>query len=108
MRGTAKEVGQRPWSTRPFSSLATHDPFTEPFTDIEEASAIVKLDGQEHGPFQLHRQRNQPGLRHSMHIFTPVGEYETVLSFKKKGDPATHTFAFTYRIWDRKDLSTPD
>ena len=43
-----------------------------------------------------------------MHIFTAAGEYETVLSFKKKGDPAKHTLAFTYRIWDRKDLSTPD
>ena len=92
------------WLRWRFISLAT----SEPFTDIEEASAVVKRDGQEYGPFQLRGQRNQPGVRQSMHIFTAAGEYETVLSFKKKGDSTTHTLAFTFRIRDRKDISIPD
>ena len=92
------------WLRWRFTSLETD----EPFTAIEEAQAIVRRDGQEYGPFELRGPRNEPGLHQSMHIFTAAGDYETVLSFKKKGNPTTHTLAFTYHIRDRKEFSIPD
>ena len=92
------------WLRWRFTSLETD----EPFTDIELAHAIVKLDDQEYGPFELNGPGNQPGLQQSRHIFTAAGEYEAVLSFTKKGDPTPHTLAFTYHVSDRGDLSIPD
>ena len=80
----------------------------EPFDDIEEAVAVIKKDGKEFGPFEPRAARNDPGLIQSRHIFTVAGDYDAVLTFKKKGDPEPYTITFTYRVNDRRDLQFPD
>ncbi len=79
----------------------------EPFGDLEEARAVIKRDGKEYGPFDARRARRDPGMLQTRHIFTAPGEYEVVLTFKKKGSPEVHTIAFAYRISDRRDLEIP-
>ena len=79
----------------------------EPFGDLEEATVVVKRDGTEYGPFDARGARREPGLFQTRHIFTAPGEYEAVLTFKKKGSPEVHTIAFAYRIRDRRDIEIP-
>ena len=79
----------------------------EPFADLEEASAVITRDGKEHGPFSARQSRRDPGVLQTRHIFTAAGEYQVVLTFKKKGSPAVYTLAFTYRINDRRDIEIP-
>ncbi len=79
----------------------------EPFGDLEEASAVIRRDGTEYGPFDARRARRDPSRLQTRHIFTVPGEYEVVLTFKKKGSPEVHTIAFAYRIRDRRDIEIP-
>lgn len=79
----------------------------QPFADLEDLRAVVKRDGKDYGPFQGRTSARDAGLVQTLHIFTAPGDYEAVLSFKKKGDPQVHTIAFTFRIRDRKELEIP-
>lgn len=72
-----------------------------------QAQATVTRNRKPFGPFEARGVRGQAGLLQTMHIFAEAGEYDVVLTFKKKGDPQTHTIAFTYRIRDRKELRIP-
>lgn len=79
----------------------------QPFADLETLSAVVKRDGKSYGPFTGRMTAREPGVVATQHIFTNPGEYEAVLTFKKKGDATTHTVAFNFRIRDRKELEIP-
>ena len=85
------------------SSLADE----EPYTDLQEAEAIIKHDGEEFGPFPVRGSRRDPGLYQTRHIFTAEGEYESVLSFRKGEEEEVHTVDFTFRIRDRSTLEIP-
>ena len=79
----------------------------EVYTDLQDAEAIIKRDGEEFGPFRLRGSRRSPGLYQTQHIFTVGGEYESVLSFRKGEDEKVHTVDFTFRIRDRATLEIP-
>lgn len=79
----------------------------EPFGNLEELSAMVKRSGKDYGPFTARTTAREPGVVATQHIFTAPGEYEAILSFKKKGDPQKHTIAFNFRIRDRKEFEIP-
>ncbi len=85
------------------SSLADE----EPYTDLQDAEAIIKRDGEEFGPFPVRGSRRNPGLYQTQHIFTAGGEYESVLSFRKGEEEKVHTVDFTFRIRDRATLEIP-
>lgn len=79
----------------------------QPFADVEQVRATVKREGKDYGPFDARVSPRDPGLAQTVHIFTAPGEYEAVLTFKKKGDAQVQTVAFTFRIRDRKELEIP-
>jgi hypothetical protein len=79
----------------------------QPFGDLEELRAVVKRAGKDHGPFDARMSRRDAGLAQTTHIFTEPGEYEAVLTFKKKGETRVHAIAFAFRIRDRKELELP-
>ncbi len=79
----------------------------EAYTDLQDAEAIIKRDGEEFGPFRVRGSRRNPGLYQTQHIFTVGGEYESVLSFRKGEDEKVHTVDFTFRIRDRATLEIP-
>lgn len=80
----------------------------QPFADLEQPiSATVKRDGKDYGPFVGRTSPRDLGLVQTQHIFTAPGEYETTLTFKKKGDAQTHSIVFTFRVQDRKELEIP-
>ena len=79
----------------------------EVYTDLQDAEAIIKRDGEEFGPFRVRGSRRSPGLYQTQHIFTVGGEYESVLSFRKGEDEKVHTVDFTFRIRDRAGLEIP-
>ena len=80
----------------------------EPFTELEEVSAVITQNSREFGPFEARAARRDPGLRQTRHIFSAPGEYEVVLTFKKTGDPTIHSVTFTFSIGDRGSLTIPD
>ncbi len=79
----------------------------EVYTDLQDAEAIIKRDGEEFGPFRVRGSHRNPGLYQTQHIFTVGGEYESVLSFRKGEDEKVHTVDFTFRIRDRASLEIP-
>lgn len=79
----------------------------QPFGEVEEPRATVKRDGKDYGPFDGRMSQREPGLVQTSHIFTAPGDYEAVLTFKRKGDAQVHSIAFTFRIRDRKELEIP-
>ena len=79
-----------------------------PVTNRSDATAVVRRDGKEYGPFEARPARREPGLVQTVHIFSAAGEYEVVLTFRKKGDPKVHSVAFSYRIRDRRELQIPN
>ena len=85
------------------SSLADE----EAYTDLQDAEAIIKLAGEEFGPFPVRGSRRDPGLYQTRHIFTAEGEYESVLSFRKGEEEEVHTVDFTFRIRERATLEIP-
>ena len=85
------------------SSLADE----EAYTDLQDAEAIIKRDGEEFGPFPVRGSRRDPGLYQTRHIFTAEGEYESVLSFRKGEEEEVHTVDFTFRIRERATLEIP-
>ena len=85
------------------SSLADR----EAYTDLQDAEAIIKRDGEEFGPFPVRGSRRDPGQYQTRHIFTAAGEYESVLSFRKGEEEEVHTVDFTFRIRERATLEIP-
>ncbi len=79
----------------------------EAYTDLQDAEAIIKRDGEEFGPFPVRGSRRDPGLYQTRHIFTADGEYESVLSFRKGEAEEVHTVDFTFRIRERATLEIP-
>jgi len=79
----------------------------EAYTDLQDAEAIIKRDGEEFGPFPVRGSRRDPGLYQTRHIFTAGGEYESVLSFREGEEEEVHTVDFTFRIRDRATLEIP-
>ncbi len=79
----------------------------EAYTDLQDAEAIIKRDGEEFGPFPVRGSRRDPGLYQTRHIFTAAGEYESVLSFRKGEAEEVHTVDFTFRIRERATLEIP-
>ncbi len=79
----------------------------QPFGDIEEMTATIKRNGKTFGPFTGRMSPREPGVVATQHIFTSVGEYESTLTFKKKGEPTVHTVTFAFKIGDRKQLEIP-
>ena len=85
------------------SSLADE----EPYTDMQDAEVTITHDGDARGSFDLRSSRRNPGQYQTQHIFTAVGEYETVLSFRKGEEETVHTVDFNFRIGNRADLEIP-
>ena len=85
------------------SSLADE----EPYTDLTDTEVTITRGGEEFGPFPLRGVRGTPGQYQTRHIFTDVGEYESLLSFKKGEETEVHTVDFTFSINDRADLQIP-
>ena len=85
------------------SSLADE----EPYTDMQDANVTITHDGDELGSFELRSARRNPGQYQTRHIFTAIGEYETVLSFRKGEEETVHTVDFNFRIGNRADLEIP-
>lgn len=79
-----------------------------PFSELQDATAVIRRDGKEFGPFEARTVRREPGSVQTVHIFSAPGEYEVELTFRKEGDPKVHSIAFTYRIRDRRELEIPD
>lgn len=79
----------------------------EPYSDFQDASVLIKRDGEEFGPFQVRGNRRDPGNYQTRHIFTEAGEYESVLSFRKGDEETVHTVDFTFNINDRSTLEIP-
>ena len=79
----------------------------EPYTDMQDASVTITHDGDELGSFELRSSRRDPGQYRTGHIFTAVGEYQTVLSFRKGEEETVHTVDFNFRIRDRAELEIP-
>ncbi len=79
----------------------------QPFTELEDASVVVTFEGEEYGPFDLRPIRDMAGRYQTRHIFTAVGEYETLLSFKKGEETEVHTVDFNFLIGDRADMEIP-
>jgi hypothetical protein len=79
----------------------------EPYADFQDASVVIKRDGEEFGPFPVRGNRRDPGSYQTRHIFTAAGEYESVLSFRKGDEEAVHTVDFNFNINDRSDLEIP-
>ena len=79
----------------------------QPFSEIEEVTATIKRNGKVFGPFTGRTSPREPGVVATQHIFTTVGDYETTLTFKKKGESAVHTITFSFKIGDRKQLEIP-
>ena len=77
------------------------------YTDVQDATATVTRDGQPYGPFTVRPVRRDPGLYQTQHIFTAVGEYQSVLKFRKGQDPTVHSVDFTFRIGVRASLELP-
>ncbi|HEX9579630.1 MAG TPA: hypothetical protein VF970_00860 [Gemmatimonadales bacterium] len=77
------------------------------YTQLEDATATVTRDGQQYGPFTVRPVRRDPGLYQTQHIFTGVGEYQSVLKFRKGQDPTVHSVDFTFQIRDRATLELP-
>ncbi len=80
---------------------------SQPYTDLQDAEAIIKRDGEEFGPFPVRNSRRDRSLYQTRHIFTAAGEYESVLSFRKGEEEETHTVDFSFRIRDRSTLELP-
>lgn len=85
------------------SSLADE----QPYVDLEDAQVTIALDGAEFGPFALRQSRGDPSLYETRHVFTAVGEYDTVLTFRKGEEEQVHTVDFTFSIGDRSELEIP-
>lgn len=79
----------------------------EPYADFQDASVVVKRNGEEFGPFQVRGNRRDPGNYETRHIFTEAGEYESVLSFRKGDEETVHTVDFSFNINPRSDLEIP-
>ncbi len=69
---------------------------------------MIRRDGKEFGPFEARTARREPGLVQTVHIFSAAGDYEVVLTFRKKGVTKVHSVAFSYRIRDRRELQIPN
>ncbi len=67
----------------------------------------VKRNGKAFGPFTGRMTAREPGVVATQHIFTNAGEYEAILTFKKKGDATVHSVTFPFKIRDRKELEIP-
>ena len=85
------------------NSLATE----EPYADFKDAEVTITRDGETFGPFPLRGVRGTPGRYQTRHIFTEVGEYESVLSFKKGEEAEVHSVDFKFNINDRADMEIP-
>ena len=79
----------------------------EPYGDFQDASVVIKRDGEKFGPFQVRGMRREPGNYQTRHIFTEAGEYESVLSFRKGDEETVHTVDFNFNINDRGSLEIP-
>ena len=77
------------------------------YTDLQDATATVTRDGRPYGPFTVRPVRRDPGLYQTQHVFTVVGEYQSVLKFRKGQDPTVHSVDFTFGIQDRASLELP-
>ena len=66
----------------------------EPCGDLEDATVVITRDGKKYGPFDAKGVRREPGLLQTRHLLTVPGEYEAVLTLKKKGSPEVHTIGF--------------
>lgn len=78
-----------------------------PYTEFQDATAKITRQGQEYGPFPVRPVRREPGLYQTQHIFTEVGEYHSVLTFRKGQDQTVHSVDFTFRVRDRASLEIP-
>ncbi len=80
---------------------------SQPYTELQDAEAIIKRDGEEFGPFPVRGSRRDPGNYQTRHIFTADGEYESVLRFRKGEEETVHSVDFNFRIRDRASLEIP-
>ncbi len=79
----------------------------EPYGDFTDAEVTIMKDGEEFGPFAVRGVRGSPGQYQTRHIFTEVGEYGSVLSFKKGDDSEVHSVDFDFNINDRSSMEIP-
>lgn len=79
----------------------------EPYGDFADAEVMITKDGDEFGPFPVRGVRGSPGQYQTRHIFTAVGEYGSVLSFKKGEESEVHSVDFNFNINDRGMMEIP-
>ena len=79
----------------------------EPYGDFTDAEVMITKDGEEFGPFAVRGVRGSPGQYQTRHIFTAVGEYGSVLSFKKGDESEVHSVDFNFNINDRSSMEIP-
>ena len=85
------------------SSLAEEEPYTE----MSEAKVTITFEGESFGPFDVRAVRRTPGEYTTRHVFTEVGEYTSVLTFKKGEESTEHSVDFNFNIGNRADLEIP-
>jgi len=79
----------------------------QPYTELTGAQVRITKNGQGFGPYSLRGVRGSPGQYETRHLFTELGDYESVLSFKKGEEPTLHTVDFRFSINDRAELEIP-
>ena len=79
----------------------------EPYADFTDAQVTITRNGEAFGPFPVRGVRGTPGRYQTRHIFTEVGEYESVLSFKKGEETEVHSVDFNFNIGDRAGMEIP-
>ncbi len=79
----------------------------EAYTEFQGAEVLVTHEGTEYGPFAVGAVRRTPGTYQTQHIFTEVGEYTSVLSFRKGEEETVHTVDFDFELLDRSSMELP-
>ncbi len=79
----------------------------EAYSDMTDATVSISFEGEPYGPFDVRGVRRTPGQYQTRHIFTAVGEYTSVLTFKKGEESKSHSVDFNFRIGNRADLEIP-
>ncbi len=94
------EIQMLVWRVSTLSDRVAYDQMTD-------AEVTVSFGGETFGPFEVRPVRGTPGQYQTRHIFTEVGEYGSVLSFRKGEESETHSVDFAFRIGDRADMEIP-
>ncbi len=91
MTETGRCCERRPWGTDHGGPTAVAPP---------SVATSSSKESQHDAPF-FHERKEVAGLA------AVFGEYDSVLQFRNRDDPETHSVDFTFRISDRSELEVP-